>query len=105
MAKLRSYSYNFGGKQKYLNLRKTNKQTKFQGHSVLNYISYKELAQVTNTIDIGTMKNLSDLCSDYKSTHVVCREPVELILRLTEFYVFVNEERLDKLKSFVALPR
>ena len=105
MAKLRSYSYNFGGKQKYLNLRKANKQTKFQGHSVLSYISYKELAQVINTIDIGTMKNLSDLCSDYKSTHVACREPVELILRLTEFYVFVNEERLDKLKSFVAFPR
>ena len=86
-------------------MRKTNKQAQFHGQSVPNYISYKELAQVINTIDIGTMKNLSDLCSDYKSTHVVCREPVELILRLTEFYVFVNEERLDKLKSFVAFPR
>ena len=104
MAKLRSYSYNFGGKQKYLNLRKTNKQTKFQGHSVLNYISYKELAQVTNTIDIGTMKNLSDLCSDYKNTHAVSREPDEFILRLAEFYLFVNEERLDKLKSFEHFP-
>ena len=46
------------------------------------------------------MKNLSDLSSDYKNTPVVCREPVEFILRLAEFYLFVNEERLDKLKSF-----
>ena len=45
--KLRSlntyYSHNVLGKRKYLNLRKANKQTKFQGHSVPNSISYKEL--------------------------------------------------------------
>ena len=81
-------------------MRKTNIQTKFQGHSVPNYISYKELAQVINTIDIGTMKNLSDLCSDYKNTSAVYREPVEFILRLAELYLFVNVERLGKLQSF-----
>ena len=88
------------GKRKYLNLRKANKQAKFQGHSVPNSISYKELAQVINTIDIGTVKNLSDLCSDYKNTPAVYRAPVEFILRLEEFYLFVNEKRLNKLKSF-----
>ena len=40
--KLRSLNTYYSGdvleKQKYLNLRKTNKQAKFQGHSVLNYI-------------------------------------------------------------------
>ena len=61
--KLRSfktcYSHDILGKQKYLNLRKANKQAKFQGHSVSNYISYnyisfyKELAQVINSTDIG----------------------------------------------------
>ena len=85
-------------------MRKTNKQAQFHGQSVPNYISYKELAQVINTIDIGTMKNLSDLCSDYKNTHAVSREPDEFILRLAEFYLFVNEERLDKLKSFEHFP-
>ena len=84
--KLRSlntyYSHNVLGKQKYLNLREANKQAKFQGNSVTNYILYKELAQVINTIDIGTVKNLSDLCSDYKNTPVVYTEPVEFILRL-----------------------
>ena len=108
MTKLRSlntyYFHNVLEKLKYLSLRKTNKQTKFQGHSVPNYVWYKELAQVINTIDIGTVKKLSDLFSDYKNTHVVYREPVELILRLAEFYVFVNEERLDKLKSFEQYP-
>ena len=94
------YSHNVLGKRKYLNLRKANKQAKFQGHSVPNSISYKELAQVINTIDIGTVKNLSDLCSDYKNAPAVKREPVEFILRLAEFYLFVKEERLDKLKSF-----
>ena len=63
--KLRSsntyYCHNVLGKRKYLNLRKVNKQAKFQGHSVPNSISYKELAQVNNSIYIGTMKNLSDL--------------------------------------------
>ena len=102
--KLRSlntyYSHDFLGKRKYLNLRKANKQAKFQGHSVPNYISYKELAQVINTIDIGTVKNLSDLCSDYKNTPGVCREYIEFILRLGEFYLFANEERLYKLKLF-----
>ena len=50
------------------------------------------------------MKNLSDLSSDYKNTLVVYREPFEFILRLLEFYLFVNEERLDKLKSFEHFP-
>ena len=75
--KLRSwntyYSHNVLRKRKYLNLKKANKQAKFQGHSVPNSISYKELAQVINTIDIGTVKNLSDLCSDYKNTPVAYR--------------------------------
>ena len=78
------------GKQKYLNLRTANKNAKFQGPSVPNYISYKELAQVINTIDIGTLKNPFDLCSDYKNTGVY-REPTEYILRLAEFDLFVNE--------------
>ena len=46
------------------------------------------------------MKNLSYLCSDYKNTPVVYRGPVKFILRLAEFYLFVNEMRLDILKSF-----
>ena len=94
------YSHNVLGKRKYLNLRKANKQAKFQGHSVPNSISYKELAQLINTIDVGTVKNLSDLCSEYKNTPAVYRAPVEFILRLEEFYLFVNEKRLNKLKSF-----
>ena len=102
--KLRSlntyYSHDVLGKRKYLNLRKANKQAKFQGHSVPTSISYKELAQVIDTMDIGTVKIFSDLCGDYKSTPNVSRVPVELILRLAEFYLLVNEKRLDKLKSF-----
>ena len=31
-------------------------------------------------------------------------QAVEFILRLEEFYLFVNEERLDKLKSFEHFP-
>ena len=81
-------------------MRKANKQAKFEGHSVPNSISYKELAQVINSIDIGTVKNLSDVCSDYKNTPAVYRAPVKFFVRLAEFYLFVNENRLDKLKSF-----
>ena len=106
--KLRSlntyYSHDVLGKRKYLNLRKANKEAKFQRHSVPNYISYKELAQVINTIDIGTVRNFSDLCSDYENTPVVYREAAEFLLRLAEFFLFVNEERLHKLKSFEHFP-
>ena len=108
--KLRSlnayYSHDVLGKRKYLNLRKANQQANFQGHSVSNSISYKELAQVIYTIDIATVKNVSDLCSDYKTSPAVYRDPdkffilIWFILRLAEFFLFVNEERLDKLKSF-----
>ena len=94
------YSHNVLRKRKYLNLRKANEQAKFQGHSVPDSISYKELPQVINTIDNGTVKNLSDLYRDYKNTPDVSRMPVEFILRLAEFYLFVNEKRLGKLKSF-----
>ena len=96
--KLRSlntcYSHNVLGERKYLNLRKGNKQAKFQGHSVPNYISYKELAQAINTIDIATVKNLSDLYSDYKNIPVVYWGPAEFILMLAKFYLFANEEKL-----------
>ena len=95
-----NYSHNVFGKRKYLKLRKANKQAKFLGHSVSSSISYEELAQVINTIDIGIVKNLSDLCSDYKNTPAVYRVPVEFILRLAEFNLFVNEKILDKLESF-----
>ena len=51
--KLRSlntyYFHDVLGKRKYLNLRQANKQARFQGHSVPNYISYKELSQAVNT--------------------------------------------------------
>ena len=53
-----------------------------------------------NTIDIRTVKNLSDLCSDSKNTPAVYRALIEFILRLAEFYLFVNEKRLEKSKSF-----
>ena len=46
------------------------------------------------------MKNLSDLCSDYKNTPAVYRESAEFILRLAELYLFVNVERFGKLQSF-----
>ena len=57
-----------------------------------------------NTIDIEIVKHLSDLCSNYKNTTGVYREPIELILRLAEFYLFVTEKRLDKLKLFEHFP-
>ena len=61
---------------------------KVSGHSVHNCISYKELVQAINTIDIGTVKNLSDFSSDYKTTPAVYREPIEFILRLAVFPLF-----------------
>ena len=53
---------------------------------------------------MGLCENFSLLCSDYDNTPVIYREPAEFILRLAEFFLFVNEERLHKLKSFEHFP-
>ena len=94
------YSHYVLGKRKYLNLRKANKQAKFDGNSVPNFLPYTELALEINKIDIGKLKNLSRHSSDYEKVPGPYRDPIAFILRVAKFYLHVNEKRTDKLKSF-----
>ena len=107
--KLRSlntyYSHDVLGKRKYLNLRKANKQAKFEGNDIPNFVSYSELAKQINSIDIGELSHLSELCENYANAHGMYREPLPFILRLAKFYMFVNKGRTDKLRSFDKFPK
>ena len=84
-------------------MRKANKQAKFEGNSLQNFLPYTELAHEINKIGIGKLNNLSSLSSDYEKIPGAYREPIDFILRLSKFYLKVNEKRTDKLKSFKSL--
>ena len=94
------YSHYVLGKRKYLNLRKANKQAKFEGNSVPNFLPCTELALGINKMDIGKLENLSSHSSDYEKVAGPYRDPIAFILRVAKFYLHVNEKRTDKLKSF-----
>ena len=81
-------------------MQKANKQAKFEGNSLQNFLPYTELAHEINKIGIGKLNNLSSRSSDYDKIPGVYREPINFILRLAKFYLKVNEKRTDKLKSF-----
>ena len=76
------YFHDVLGKKKYLNLRKANKQAKFEGNSVSNFLPYTQFAREINKIDISILNNLSSPCSDYDKIPAAYREPIDMILRL-----------------------
>ena len=51
------YSHNVMGKQKYIGIRKSNRQSKTNpSHLVVNYVPYSLLSTTINSIDIGTIQ-------------------------------------------------
>ena len=94
------YSHNVLGKRKYLNLRKANKQATFKNTSIANFVSYKKLSDIINSVDIGTLIDISELSEKEETLSGMYRPPAPFILRLASFYLKVNKEREDKLKEF-----
>ena len=98
------YSHNVMGKMKYLNIRKANKSTSFQDNKAVNFVPYISLADFINEIDIGNIYDVNTLLvdggvdSDVKG---VDRNPKEYILRFAEFYLNIDQHRIDKLRTFV----
>lgn len=98
------YSHNVLGKVKYLSIRKANRQACFKNKRVPNYVSYKVLSDTINTVNIGSLYEVSTLieAADINKVQGMYREPVDFILRLAKFYLTINEHRVDKLKTFDA---
>lgn len=94
------YSHNVLGKRKYTSIRRANSNSTFRGLGITNYVSYSLLAKRINGLDIGTLHDVSSLDHDNKDVKGVYRNPAEYILRLAKFYLTVNENRVDKLKTF-----
>ena len=98
------YSHDVMGKRKYLNVRKANKTVQFQNVKLPNYISYTDLAREINSIDIGTIfdlkPSLTEGIEDKDIADGSYRLCYEFVLRLAKFYISVNSNRTDKLKSF-----
>ena len=93
------YSNNVMGKRKYLSVRKANKTPQ-----IPNFIPYKELAQVIQSIDIGTVSNIKPtLTYDLPEDEIgdgIFRDLVPFAQRLAKFYLTVNKTRVDKIKTF-----
>lgn len=101
------YSHNVLGKRKYMSLRKANNNVKYKNQKVTNYVPYGKLSEIVNEIDIGTLLPVSDFQCQNEDEHVtgMYRNPAEYIVRLAHFYIRVNDDRSDKLKSFENIPK
>ena len=93
------YSYNVMGKRKFMNIRKSNKSP-----DTPNYVSYKNLSKRIRDIDIGIVYNINPILTDGLPEEEIgegmFRYLSQFALRLVEFYINVNDSRVDKLKEF-----
>ena len=93
------YSSNVMGKRKYLNVRKANK-----ARNIINFVTYKKLAEYINSIDIGVVKDVSPELTTDSEEEETCdgmfRELSQFAVRLTKFYLIVDLQRQDKLFEF-----
>ena len=91
------YSSNVMGKRKYLNVRKANK-----ARDIINFVTYKKLAEYINSIDIGVVKDISpELTTDSEETcDGMFRELSQFAVQLAKFYLIVDLQRQDKLFEF-----
>lgn len=98
------YAHNVMGKRKYNNVRSANRS-----RNVSNFVSYKNLAKRISNIDIGNVQDIEPtLTTDVPPEEIgrgCYRDTVEFCQRLAQFYLQVNESRVDKLQSFLTLER
>lgn len=72
------YSHNVMGTAKYISVRKANRNASHENTLLPNYISYKHLSTMINSIDIGTLNDLSDLDSNEKKN----RDAIDYVMSL-----------------------
>ena len=93
------YSQNVMGKRKYISVRKANKCP-----DTVNFVPYKKLVDKVNSIDIGDVRSIQPIFTeDLEHDEIgdgMFRNVIQFSLRLAKFYLKVNENRIDKLKTF-----
>ena len=93
------YSHDVLGKEKYNKIRSAN-ATK----DVPNFVPYSVLSKKIRSIDIGTVRDINPDFTDGLPDDEIgegCYRPLrEYALRLAQYYICVNEHRVDKLKIF-----
>ena len=97
------YSQGVLGRRKYDQIRRANKSP-----GVTNFIQSGELSRKIRSINIGEVKEISEFTKglDPEEIGAGCYRPLDKYApRLAEYYLKVNEEREDKLKTFENLPR
>ena len=103
------YSHDVMGKRKYISVRKETMNTKFEGKRVPNFASYQSLMDYIKSVDIGNLYDVREVfCGgipeDEKGDRKF-RKLTEFLRRLAQFYLYVNENRFDKLKEFTYFPK
>ena len=97
------YSQGVLGRRNYDQIRRANKSP-----GVTNFIQSGELSRKIRSINIGEVKEISEFTKglDPGEIGAGCYRPLNKYApRLAEYYLKVNEEREDKLKTFENLPR
>ena len=99
------YSHNVLGKKKYMQIRIANFNAKYENIRIPNYIPYNQLSKVINEVDIGNISSVNSLHETTEPVKGMFRNPLEYIVRVAKFYLYVNQYRSDKLKLFPNLQR
>ena len=98
------YSQDVLGKRKYMAIRKANKTS-----GTVNFVDYKTLAAHIRSVDIGDVQDINPTFTHGLSNDEIgdgmFRNLVTFAPFLAEFYLHVNETRVDKLKEFPNFPK
>ena len=103
------YSHNVMGKEKYLSLRKANRNANKKMNRQVNYVPYPLLSTTINNIDIGILNDIHPGLTyglpDEEIGEGNYRCCKEYIPHLAKFYLCVDAHRKDKLQWFPNIER
>ena len=98
------YAQDVMGKAKYRATRKAN-----QSDSVPNFVPYSSLSKYIRELDIGELYDVQDKYGEgvvnEDLADGVCRSLSKYAIRLAQFYICVNRNRVDKLLTFKSFPK
>jgi len=98
------YAQDVMGKAKYRATRKAN-----QSDFVPNFVPYPSLSKYIRELDIGELyyvqMKFGEGIVNEDLADGVCRSLLKYAIRLAQFYIFVNENRADKLLEFKSFPK
>ena len=103
------YSHDVMGKRKYVAIRKETANAKHKGRRLPNFVTYDTLMKYIKSVDIGTLYDVKEVLSknvpEEEQGEGKFRKLSEYLPRLAEFYLRVNDDRLDKLKEYSVFPK